>query len=122
MGFATLEAVRNPKHLHLGFGIVDLMGARALLAALPLLIAGLFGLGLLLLRRLSGAVLVAAFSLTWAVCLGLGQWDDFEPLIAVIAAAYLLTAIWALRKAAQWRSCALTVDQQARGRGVGLEP
>lgn len=121
MAFTSAIALRDPK-LHLGLGIVQLMGARALLASVPLAVCGIAGLWLLMRRRLTGAYLVAVLSATWAICLSVETWKDYDGAVTGMAAAYLLAAIWSLSTARNWArasrngSCSAIAGGSEQGR------
>ena len=101
MLYTSAMALRDPK-LHLGMGPFQLMGARALMLSVPLTACGIAGLFLLVKQRLTGAYLVAVLSTTWTICLGVETWKDFDGVVAGMAAAYLLAAIWSLSTARNW--------------------
>lgn len=117
MIYTSAMAVRDPK-LHLGLGIVHLMGARALFASLPLSFCGLAGLWLLLRQRLTGPYLLALFSLTWSICLGADAWKDFDPVIAGTGGLYLLAAAWSIWTARHWHE---TANRRAKVASAGSE-
>ena len=116
MVYTSLMAIRDPK-LHLGFGIGRLMGARALIASLPLSACGFAGLTLLLRHRVTGPYLLALFSLTWTVCLGLDALRDFDAAVAGIAALYLLATVWSIHTARRWEH--FSSDRAAIAAGSG---